>query len=535
MADQGGAVGPELTKIGSTACPEDIAESLLWPKRRVKPEFVASSIVTDGGSLHQGYIVKEDGTAVTLRETATGEVKTIPATDIADRAVVGTLMPDGLSTAMTAVERRDVVRFLMELRDPAETGDGNSAVAHLPGTFTYGFAPLAPAHWRYAGHKVNRQRLYDFYAKEADYFRDRSAAVLPAYPGLDGGELGHWGNQNEETWRDDRWNQMDCGSALGGIVQCGPKTVARGVCVKLGGNGELSACFNTDTLAYEAVWQGSFIKFSAVRHGFVDALTPDGRNVEFTAAQPPAGTRQYRGYYRSGTQVVFAYEIDGRLYLDAPRVADGKFSNVIAPVDQHPLRDLLRGGAAQWPQILETRGSLGSNDASYTVDTITAPVDNPWRSLTFFGGHDFLPDGSAMVCTMHGDVWHVTGLDGDLAHVRWKRFAAGLHHPQGLVVDGDAIYVLGRNQITRLHDLNHDDEADFYECFSQAFDTSTAGHDFICGLERDPAGNFYTVSGNQGLLRISADGRACGSRSDRVSQSRWTGAFARRLDHGAQF
>jgi azurin len=37
--------------------------------------------------------------------------------------------------------------------------------------------------------------------------------------------------------------------------------------------------------------------------------------------------------------------------------------------------------------------------------------------------------------------------------------------------------------------------------------TSSAGHDFICGLERDPAGNFYTASGNQGLLRISADGK----------------------------
>ncbi|HVU88707.1 MAG TPA: DUF6797 domain-containing protein [Pirellulales bacterium] len=516
VGEQGGAVGPELSKIGSTACPEDIAESLLWPKRKVKPEFVASSIITDSGSLHQGYIVKESAGAVTIRDTATGEVKTIPASEIAERAVVGTLMPEGLSAAMTERERRDVVRFLMELRDPAEGNEGISAMAHLPGKFTYDFAPLQPARWRYAGHRVNRQRLYDFYAKEADYFRDRSVAVLPAYPGLDGGELGHWGNQNEETWRDDRWNQMDSGSVLCGIVQCGPKTVARGVCVKLGDaklgeanlgrRGDMAACFNADTLEYEAVWQGGFVKFSPVRHGFVDALAIDGRSVEFAVEQLPAGTRHYRGYYRNGSQVVFAYEIDGRMYLDAPRIEDGKFSRLVAPADEHPLRELLKGGPAQWPQVLETHGSLGGDDAAYTIDTITAPVDNPWRSLMFFGGHDFLPDGSAMVCTMHGEVWHVTGLDRELAHVRWKRFAAGLHHPQGLVVSGDAIYVLGRNQVTRLHDLNHDDEADFYECFSQAFETSTAGHDFICGLERDPAGNFFTVSGNQGLLRIAPDG-----------------------------
>src|SRR6185295_8053929 len=33
-----------------------------------------------------------------------------------------------------------------------------------------------------------------------------------------------------------------------------------------------------------------------------------------------------------------------------------------------------------------------------------------------------------------------------------------------------------------------------------------AGHDFICGLERDEAGRFYTVSAKQGLLRVAADG-----------------------------
>src|SRR5205823_4563944 len=37
--------------------------------------------------------------------------------------------------------------------------------------------------------------------------------------------------------------------------------------------------------------------------------------------------------------------------------------------------------------------------------------------------------------------------------------------------------------------------------------TSTGGHDFICGLQRDAEGRFYTASSKQGLLRISADGK----------------------------
>jgi azurin len=64
------------------------------------------------------------------------------------------------------------------------------------------------------------------------------------------------------------------------------------------------------------------------------------------------------------------------------------------------------------------------------------------------------------------------------------------------------VYVLGRDQITRLVDLNGDGETDFYECVSNAYVTSSGGHDYICGLERDAAGNFYTASSNQGLLRI---------------------------------
>ena len=76
---------------------------------------------------------------------------------------------------------------------------------------------------------------------------------------------------------------------------------------------------------------------------------------------------------------------------------------------------------------------------------------------------------------MQGDVWHVDGLDASLNNVRWRRMASGLHHALGLVVADRSVYVLGRDQITRLVDLNGDGEADFYECFSNAYLTSPAG------------------------------------------------------------
>ena len=57
---------------------------------------------------------------------------------------------------------------------------------------------------------------------------------MPAYPGLDGGKYGHWGNQNEKTWEDGRWNEMDSGSVQSGVFRGFKKTIPRAVCVRLG-------------------------------------------------------------------------------------------------------------------------------------------------------------------------------------------------------------------------------------------------------------------------------------------------------------
>src|SRR5205814_4076907 len=126
--------------------------------------------------------------------------------------------------------------------------------------------------WPNRAHVVNRDRLYDFYPKEAEYFRKQAdmPPLLPEYPGIDGGSFGHWGNQNEETWADNRWNSTDLGSLLCGIFRGTGLTVPKGICMRLGDKQELSACFNPQTLQYEAVWSGGFVKFSPVRHGFMD-------------------------------------------------------------------------------------------------------------------------------------------------------------------------------------------------------------------------------------------------------------------------
>lgn len=513
VGKDGGSVGPDLTLLARCLSPEQIVESILWPKRQVKDEYRAIRIITVKGEVLQGYKEKESKTELYLRDPATGKTTRLTAGDIEERHEVGTLMPEGLAAAMSPGQQRDLIRFLLELGKTEGVADLVHAHAHTVASFPLEREPLRPELWPSWKHHVNRDRVYDFYAREAAYFARQPSIppLLPEFPGIDGGKYGHWGNQNDKVWADPRWNETDIGNLLSGVFRSGPLVVPRGVCVRLGENGELAACFNPDTLCYEALWQppakSNVLKFSAVRHGFMDGLVPVGRLLPRPEGTKPTKSFDYHGFYRHGHQVTFSYSIDGVAYLDTPQVVDGKFTRVVAPADKHSLAKLTAGGPPQWPQVIETTGTLGKVGGAYVVDTIPPPYKNPSKALMFFGDHDFLPDGSALITTMQGDVWRVEGLDANLDRVRWRRFATGLHQPLGLVIGKDGIFVLGRDQITRLHDRNGDGEADFHECFSNAFFTSPGGHDFICGLHRDTEGNFYTASSKQGLIRISADGK----------------------------
>ena len=178
---------------------------------------------------------------------------------------------------------------------------------------------------------------------------------------------------------------------------------------------------------------------------------------------------------------------------------------------------LTKPGSARWGAALDVPGKPGDSSQPYTVDDITLPDSNPYKSWLRPGGHDFLPDGTAVVANISGDVWLVSGLDEKLEHVKWKRFATGLFQPLGCKVMDGQIYVLGRDQITRLHDLNGDGEADFYENFNNDCVVTDNYHEFALDLQTDSAGNFYYAKGSpwqptnqsphQGtMIKVSKDG-----------------------------
>ncbi len=229
-------------------------------------------------------------------------------------------------------------------------------------------------------------------------------------------------------------------------------------------------------------------------------VTLENANGRVTA-KIPAGKQSFRIALWKGAKADFA-PVEAAL-SSTPKLAS--------------LAALTKGAAGRWTQPVQTEAVAGTGDGPYVVDDLTPPVPNPWNSKTFFSGFDFLPDGRAAVSCFHGDVWIVSGLDSKDGKLSWKRFATGMFQPLGLKVVNGQIFVTCRDQLTRLHDLNGDGEADFYECFNNDTVVTPNYHEFCLDLQTDMAGNFYYGKGapwpptvqspHQGtMIKISKDG-----------------------------
>ena len=102
------------------------------------------------------------------------------------------------------------------------------------------------------------------------------------------------------------------------------------------------------------------------------------------------------------------------------------------------LAQLCRGGPARWGEALKTKAIARPRlSGALAVDTLTVPKVNPWKSWLRFGGLDFLSADRALLGSVSGDVWMVSGLQNAAGELSWKRFATGLYQPLGLkVVNG---------------------------------------------------------------------------------------------------
>ena len=200
-----------------------------------------------------------------------------------------------------------------------------------------------------------------------------------------------------------------------------------------------------------------------------------------------------------GVKLVTDANSAGRLLALIPIGSDQLFAQIafgkdekISPAALPNFKKLTSGSPGIWKETLTTQGKISKvKDKPYMTDLVTIPSKNPWGSNLRFGGFDFIDEDSAALSTWNGDVWIVKGLKGNWNKFKWQRIASGLFETLGVKVVKGEIYVNGRDQITKLIDLNGDGETDQFKVFNRDVYVSQNFHEFAFDLQTDKEGNFY--------------------------------------------
>jgi hypothetical protein len=123
----------------------------------------------------------------------------------------------------------------------------------------------------------------------------------------------------------------------------------------------------------------------------------------------------------------------------------------------------------------------------YKITTMPQPAD----CVLEVGGIGVRPDGTLLVCTRRGEIWHIKDPGGETSKMEFRLWASGLHEALGLFIDGSDVFVVQRPELTRIRANNADDKADEFVTICDKWGVSGDYHEFAFGPARDKEGNFY--------------------------------------------
>ena len=118
VTSEGAKVGPELKGIGHRGL-DRLLEDLLDPHCNVDPNFRRTTVVTTGGEILSGLLIRGKGTKRLLIDQQ-GKERKLDVAEI-DEAIVSPLsaMPTGLAGHLKATEFYDLMAYLLSLRATA--------------------------------------------------------------------------------------------------------------------------------------------------------------------------------------------------------------------------------------------------------------------------------------------------------------------------------------------------------------------------------------------------------------------------------
>ncbi len=111
----GGDVGPDLSKIGLDKKRDYLLESLVQPSRAMAKGFESVLVITIDGRIHAGILKHEDDKVIRLM-TATGETFEIDKATIDERTEGKSAMPEDLAKQLSKSDLRDLIEYLCSLK-----------------------------------------------------------------------------------------------------------------------------------------------------------------------------------------------------------------------------------------------------------------------------------------------------------------------------------------------------------------------------------------------------------------------------------
>jgi putative heme-binding domain-containing protein len=118
LNDQGGAIGPDLTGVGSRFSRIHLIESILEPSRSIAPSYETITVALISGRVITGVKVAENDLRLTLGDDQ-GKVHEIALAEIDERKTQPrSTMPEGLEKRFSERDFLDIVTFLAAQRKP---------------------------------------------------------------------------------------------------------------------------------------------------------------------------------------------------------------------------------------------------------------------------------------------------------------------------------------------------------------------------------------------------------------------------------
>jgi putative membrane-bound dehydrogenase-like protein len=116
IQNQGGRIGPDLSKIGGIRAPVDLLESVVFPSATIVRGYESYVVETSGGVSYTGLLARETADAIFLTTTERAEIRVPRASIDSIKQSRQSIMPQGLEGQMSRQELQDLLAYLKSLK-----------------------------------------------------------------------------------------------------------------------------------------------------------------------------------------------------------------------------------------------------------------------------------------------------------------------------------------------------------------------------------------------------------------------------------